>query len=1143
MRQLISIIALLCVMVPTALAQSSTSLIINEICNSNIDQWTDPSFNYGGWVELYNPTNSAIVITNWRISDDPQNLRKSRVTQYTNVPARGYRVLYFESYHPRYSPKTINMKLDTDGGTLYISDNNGNLLLQQDFPQAVARCSWARTQDGGDGWSYCATPSPGYTNAGRKYAAQRLDAPVVDNVSKIVKSGSQNFRVTIPEGCLLRYTTDGSTPTLTNGYTSTTGTFNASSTRYYRFRLFRDGYLPSEVVTRSFISQNTSIDLPILSVIGTQRNFYGDSIGIFTKGSINGRAGRGQSSKCNWNQDWERPAVFEYFTPQGELLFSQEVGVERCGGWSRAWEPWSFKIRGDKRYEGHKTLDYPFFAEKPYLKHRALQIRNGGNDNRCRVRDPFLQQIVATSGFAVDYQAYQPVAQFVNGVWKGTINMREPNNKDFVYANFGFDKEEIDSFEMSPDSGYVQTCGDNKAWKRLLTLSKTASNANTYSQICDLLDIDEYVNYMAVEFYTCNWDWPQNNIKGWRPRQDEGGRFRFTLFDLDNFENPNSNIFTNFANKKTYTFDYLYDQNTRYTKEIEFVTLFLNLLNNETFRRRFIDAFCLVTYSVFEPSRCKALINELANRVQPTQSQYNWDSPWDSANNLINSLSTSRQATLLNYLRSYTKFGLSGKVAQHLELGSDTEGARILFNDQQVPNAHFNGNYFAPLTVQAIAPAGYTFAGWKKVSSSHKTLLANNASWRYYDQGAAAQNWQSSSFNDASWKSGSAPLGYYTDGTRDYKTTLSYGSDRNNKRPTYYFRAHVQLTEKPQTSDVFTLNYVVDDGVVIYINGTEAARYNMPAGTINYNTYASTHAPGNPDTGSLTLPTHLFKQGDNVIAVELHNNSGNSTDIYWSASLTQDSKTGNELLSPEATYTLPTSGVTSLIACFEPAQTDASLPPVMINEVSAGNGIHVSEYMKRDDWVELYNTTDHDIDLTGMYLTDRLDKPQKYQISAEGTQASTIIPAHGFKIIWCDKRETVSQLHASFKLDNDRDGRLVMLTAADGSWSDTLTYIVHAPNQTVGRYPDGSSQRYLMTQPTIERANEMTSYTTLVTLPNSNAIEQITIDTDSTSDGYDIYDLSGRLVATGQGAVSIRNLPRGIYVVRSGSEACRVTIH
>ena len=146
-----------------------------------------------------------------------------------------------------------------------------------------------------------------------------------------------------------------------------------------------------------------------------------------------------------------------------------------------------------------------------------------------------------------------------------------------------------------------------------------------------------------------------------------------------------------------------------------------------------------------------------------------------------------------------------------------------------------------------------------------------------------------------------------------------------------------------------------------------------------------------------------------------------------------------------------------MTACFTPL-TDTErkaqgLTPVCINEVSAANGIYVNEFFKHNDWIELYNTTNQDINVEGMYLSDNLAKPKKYQIS-KTDGVSTIVPAHGYLIVWCDKLEPQSQLHASFKLD--ADGGDILLTAADESWTDYIAYTSMKSDETAGRYPDGS---------------------------------------------------------------------------------------
>ena len=1153
-----------CSVTVTTNAAGLSKLIINEIQSSNVDQTLDPSWNYGGWAELYNPDETAVSLTGCWVSDDGENLKKVHISQPMAIPAKGYMNLWF-GHHDKYCLTQMDMKLDMDGDTLFISDSQGKLLISQAYPEGISRCSYARQSLDSDVWGWTSNPTPEAANKG-SFCATRLEAPVVDHDSQVFGT-SLTVCVNIPAGATLKYTTDGSAPSATHGLTSFDGLFYPSKTTTYRFRLIRSGYLPSPVVTRTYIYQDKDFTLPVFSVVSDDANLWGDDYGILVRGNGNGRPGNGQSSPCNWNMDWERPVNFEYINTEGEMVVNQETAMERCGGWSRAWAPYAFKIKANKRYELQSYLPYEFFASKPYLKHKTLQMRNGGNDTDCRIKDPALQEIVFRSGIDVDCQGYQPAMHYINGRYAGVINVREPNNKHYVYAHYGLDEDEIDQFEMSPDSGYVQKCGTYESMQRWYDLSQSCADDDVYEQIRQMVDIDEYCNYMAIQFYLGNWDWPQNNVKGWKPIM-EGGKFRFILFDLDGSLNTTDALNT-FAWKQYYTFDKLYGEDfERYEgKEIEFVTIFLNMLQNDNFRKQFADSYCLVAGSVFEPSRCEEIIRELANNVNAAQNiydevYYKSTSPWNTANSLINGLSSSRQSEMINTLKNFWLMDLSEATSQQLKLSANIGEARLMVNDLPVPTNKFSGQIFPPVTLKSSAPAGFKFLGWKLVESSGvgNELLPMGSTWSFYDQGSLDNaSWQNASYDYSSWSSGNAPLGYGKDGVN---TSMA------GYLPTYYLRTQLNLSKAPATDDTFTLSYVADDGFIIYVNGTEAGRYNMPGGTVSYSTYATTYAHDNPDRGTLTLNASLFRKGTNRIAVELHNNNATSTDILWDASITQTTnETAGEYVSSDEEYTLPQSGNMNLQACYgemtdrEKTEAGINTSPVVINEVSAGNSINVNEYFKKDDWVELYNTTGEDIDLEGMYMTDNKQVPQKYQITAQGTKASTILPAHGYKIIWCSKRQTQTELHANFKLNNE-DGCMVRIAANDGSWADSLFYCAHNGDQTVGRYPDGSSDIYLMTTPTIRKSNTLTTYASLweyeapadtvdtairSTLASRSGglsiaytAEALSIKSEETPHvSLTVYNPSGALMlsqamllTTAHERVSVSTLPPGIYIAR-----------
>lgn len=1175
-------VAATCLVTVQANVATADAVIINEVQAANVDQFIDPSSNYGGWIELYNKTDKTAMLDGLYISDDCDNLHKFALisSRHGSIPPKGYLVLWFEHYS-WWAPTMIDLKLDCDGGTIYISNEAGDILSQCDYDPAISRTSFARTSDGAEEWNFTDLPTPGASNNTSTFADIRLEAPEVDTDGRLF-TGTLNVQVNnIPDGATLRYTLDGSTPTLENGDISTDGFFSFDKTAILRLRYFQEGFLSSPVVTRSYIYKDKEYTLPVLSLVSDNEHLYGDELGIFVQGT-NGRPGNGQSSPCNWNMDWDRPANIELFTEDEQPSFNQEVGIEASGGWSRAWYPHSFNIKASKVYEGVNRMTFPFFQEKPYLRHKGLKVRNGGNnvkDNGSgRTKDATIQRIISTSGIYAETQSYRPVHIFHNGQYIGVENLREPNSKHYGYANYGIDTDEQDQWKMSPDSNYVQQAGTKEVFDEWYSLANTSYDALSYERIKEIVDIEEFINYMAIEMYLGGHDWPKNNIKAFRDNLNPGsnGRFRFVLFDLDAAFASSAADFEWFESTQIYEFDQLYGEQViakygnRITAEIEIVTIFKNMLQNTEFRKQFIDQFCLVAGSVFEPTRSAAIINEIANLVNPAMALEN-KSASSTASHLTSGLGSSRQTNSVTKLQNY--LGLNNPL--QVTLATNIEEARILVNSLTVPTNKFSGKLFTPITLKASAPAGYQFVGWQsdKASSTSTTIFSRGSSWSYYDQGSLdGTNWTAKSYS-GSWNSGYAPLGYFTSdasNSRGYQTTLYYGSNANDKYPTYYFRKQVSLSAAPKTGDTFTLDWTADDGFIIYVNGTEAGRYLMPNGNATFSTYATTYAHSNPDAGQMTLDASLFKKGDNLIAVEVHNNDNKSTDIYWDAALFHTKTSSDDYVSTDETFTIPesVSGVT-YTAVYDKLNDSADdawdAHPVKINEVSASNEIFINDLNKKGDWVELYNTTDEPYDINGMYFSDYLGNPEKFQIIGDGT-ISTVIPAHGYLIIWCDNpsEETkVTQLHAPFKLSNaksgDKKGTSVILTAADKSWADTLTYCVHTGFQTVGLFPDGSSNLFVMERPTIGKTNVLTTTALAYEEPKiepqpADGINDVDADgslelsyklrsltlTGAEYARVDIYDTTGRLRMTARLRadipLSLAKLPQGIYVATATTD-------
>ena len=868
--------------------------------------------------------------------------------------------------------------------------------------------------------------------------------------------GSNNYEIVVREN---------------SGKESKTGRFNVRKTTNYVFRLFKDGYLPSVPVTRSYIQTDNNYTIPIVSIVGDDK-YYNDPMWGIDVDGINGKPGNNRDYPVNWNMAWDRPVNFSFISPTDGMLFNQDVMTSVSGGWSRQDVPRSFKLKSNKVFDGLNHLDYAFFPQKPYTRNKALLVRNGGNDPSCRFMDPAMTTIVHRSGIDLDVQSTLQVAEYINGEFRGILNLRETNNDKFVYANWGYDDEEIDYFE-----NFQFTDGTDEAWNYLMELSERINDNGVYDEVKKLLDIDEFTNYMAVEMYLGNSDWPNNNVKGYRSRDD--GRFRFILFDLDQ-------IFNRWC-----PMNHLSTLDGQFADE-QLVVLLRNLLGNDMYRKKFIDTFCIIAGSVFERERLMEMVDEIADNMRPML-QLDGRSPDGTANEIKEKMRTRMEEILGPYgqLEQFQPAQLSGLQRQTVRLSADAPGAHITINGIDVPYANFNGYLFQPVRLEAKAPAGYRFTGWTAGAGAvSNCLITTNDTWKYYDQGEAPSKWYTSGFNDNAWASGKAPLGYTMTGVT---TTVSYGSDPNQKYPTTYFRKTFNLSAAPSSNDQFLLNYQIDDGFIVYVNGKEAGRYNMPSGNVSFDSFSSSYAEGTPLEGTLELAPSLFKSGNNVIAVEVHNNQSASSDLFWAAELyTTVGAASEDYVSTESVIDLPTGANVSLTASFTKLSDGDLLAqgvaPLRVNEVSAGNTIYVNEWFKHNDWFEIYNATDTELDVAGLYVSDDEDNPLKYQIPTDGV-LNTIIPAGGHRIVWADEMDAKTQLHTSFKLKND-DGKIVLLCSSDDfvannkayfdkhpdmkDFADGIIYSAHNGDQSVGRYPDGGKSYYKMNRPTIECPNALT---------------------------------------------------------------------
>src|SRR5690606_13512933 len=170
------------------------------------------------------------------------------------------------------------------------------------------------------------------------------------------------------------------------------------------------------------------------------------------------------------------------------------------------------------------------------------------------------------------------------------------------------------------------------------------------------------------------------------------------------------------------------------------------------------------------------------------------------------------------------------------------------------------------------------------MAQQETVVFPRESTWKYLDNGSdQGTSWVAPAFDDATWASGAAELGY-----GDVQTTVvSYGPDSGNKYATTYFRTSFNLAALPASNEDFLLRLKRDDGAIVYINGVEVLRVNMPTGTVTYDQYASATVDGSNETTFFedVIDPAALQIGTNVIAVEIHQTNPTSSDISFDLEL------------------------------------------------------------------------------------------------------------------------------------------------------------------------------------------------------------------------------------------------------------------
>lgn len=188
---------------------------------------------------------------------------------------------------------------------------------------------------------------------------------------------------------------------------------------------------------------------------------------------------------------------------------------------------------------------------------------------------------------------------------------------------------------------------------------------------------------------------------------------------------------------------------------------------------------------------------------------------------------------------------------------------------------------WAPLSGEVIE---LPVTGFEGAKIDNVQYVGSGATWSYLDDGSSPEGWTTAAFNDNAWATGNAQFGY---GDGDEETEVSFGGDADNKYTTTYFRKRFNVADASKVIKL-TARLLRDDGAVLYINGQEALRSNMPGGEITSSTFAANGIGGSAESTYyeyMILPSMLVN-GENIVAVEVHQSSGSSSDLSFDLDLT-----------------------------------------------------------------------------------------------------------------------------------------------------------------------------------------------------------------------------------------------------------------
>jgi hypothetical protein len=501
-----------------------------------------------------------------------------------------------------------------------------------------------------------------------------------------------------------------------------------------RARAFRAGLTPSPIATRSFIvgpDVASRCFFPVISLVTDPDNLFDDATGIYVPGNLYDPAISWSGNYFENGSAWERPVHVELFDEAGREVLSQDAGIRISGSWTVRLPQKTVKLYADAKY-GDADFDTQLFPELPYTSWARFRVRSSGDD-WCRLgfRDLSLHEMFRGQGF--DTQAGRPVIQFLDGEYWGLANLRDEYSRFYYERVYGIPEVEVVLLENNGEVDDGPVDGNLRYFAlRDYIAAHDMNDPAAFAHADSQMDMANYINYVTTEIYSGNTDWPENNIVMWRRNTTDtvagaplghDGRWRWSLKDLD-------------AAFHWADYDALDAATDDPWVPAWSTELLRGLLENEGFRRDFINAMADRLNTTFQSPRLVSIIDSYADLYAPAIPTWyaRWDvtQDWQQWVDWLGEFTVNRPPYLYQHYQA--KFGLAGTGTVRVDVSDAAHGSirvnSVLIDDETPglasPGAPYpwTGTYFRgnAVTLTALPGDRSLFVRWQETGETSPTI-------------------------------------------------------------------------------------------------------------------------------------------------------------------------------------------------------------------------------------------------------------------------------------------------------------------------------------------------------------------------------------------------------------------------------------